>query len=176
MRWDAEVRAAVARWGPAFGVTIDPALVHAIIQKESSHGDLLVTAEPGGRFSFGPMMVLDSTAAGMGVKVPSSLSQPAIGISYGVRYLAQQLQRYGGRVSDAVAAYNGGSARKDAQGRYVNTKGVPVVQAYVDKVLGYWNSYKGQVSAAAATAAPVVAVMIAGAALLWFAARARRAA
>jgi soluble lytic murein transglycosylase-like protein len=172
MRWDPEVLAAVKRWAPVYGVTIDPALVHAIIQKESSHGSLLVTAEPGNRFSYGPMMVLDSTAKELGATMPSSLTQPAIGISYGVRYLAKQLRRYGSRATDAIAAYNAGTARKDAQGRYVNTKGVPVVQAYVDKVLGYWNSYKGQVTAAA----PVAALAIAAAALLWFAARRRRAA
>jgi soluble lytic murein transglycosylase-like protein len=168
MRWDAEVQAAVKRWAPVYGVTIDPALVHAIIQKESSHGTLLVTAEPGNRFSYGPMMVLDSTAKGMGVLMPSSLTNPALGISYGVRYLGGLLKRFPGDVARAVAGYNAGpgnAVRSSTTGKFPN-------QSYVDKVLGYWNSYKRQVTAAA----PVAALVLAGAALLWFAARPRRAA
>jgi len=176
VRWDAEVAAAVKRWGPIYGVAIDPALVHAIIQKESSHGTVLTTAEPGGHFSFGPMMVLDTTATELGAKIPSSLTDPATGISYGVRYLAQQLRRYGGRVYDAIAAYNAGSARKDTSGRYVNTKGLPVVQSYVDVVLGYWNRYRLSVVQGATRAAPVAALALAGVAVLWLASRRRRAA
>jgi soluble lytic murein transglycosylase-like protein len=180
MRWDQEVAAAVARWAPIYGITLPTsdahALVHAVIQRESSHGTVLTTVEPGNHLSFGPMNVLDTTATSLGAKVPSSLTNPAVGIDYGTRYLFQQLRRYGGRIADALAAYNAGSARRDAQGRYINSKGSTVVQGYVDRVLGYWNTYKRSVVQVATRAAPAAGLVIAGVVVLWLASRRRRAA
>jgi len=139
MRYDAEVSSAIARVNPS----IDPMLVHAIIQRESSHGSVLVTAEPGGRYSYGPMMVLDSTARGFGVSDPSSLARdPAAGIYYGVRYLNERLQRYPGDSASAIAAYNAGTARRTSSGAFVN-------QAYVNAVTGFWRQYRALAPAAA---------------------------
>lgn len=137
MKYDAEVAAAIARWGPAKGVTIDPALVHAIIQKESSHGAQLVTDESKGRHSYGPMMVLDSTAVGMGASNPATLRDPATGIDYGVRYFADQLKRFPGDTARAISAYNTGTgnAVRNPSGRFPN-------QSYVDAVSGWWKTYK----------------------------------
>jgi soluble lytic murein transglycosylase-like protein len=137
MKYDAEVAAAIARWGPAKGVAIDPALVHAIIQKESSHGASLETAETKGRRSYGPMMVLDSTAVGLGASNPAALRDPATGIDYGVRYFAGLLQRFPGDTARAISAYNTGpgNAVRNAAGRFPN-------QFYVDAVSGWWKTYK----------------------------------
>lgn len=144
MKYEAEVTRAIAQVNPA----IDPKLVHAIIQKESTHGATLVTHEPNdpktgaARYSYGPMMVLDTTARGdYGIADPSSLARdPALGILVGVKYLNSKLRAYPGNVPSAVAAYNAGSARKTKDGRYVN-------QAYVDAVLGFWKQYGGAVAA-----------------------------
>ena len=164
MKYDAEVRSAIARVNPA----IDPALVHAIIQKESSHGAKLVTPESRGRFSYGPMMVLDSTARGdFGVSDPSSLARdPAAGIYYGTRYLNNKLRQYPGDTASAVAAYNSGTAYRAAGGKFVN-------QAYVDKVLGFWRQYRG---AAPAAGAGVLLALLAGGYLLLRSRRRARAA
>lgn len=139
MKYDAEVRAAIAAVNPG----IDPTLVHAIIQKESSHGAVLVTNETKGRKSYGPMMVLDTTARGdFGIADPSSLARdPALGIRVGVQYLNSKLRAYPGDTSSAIAAYNAGSARRTARGAFVN-------QEYVNKVLGFWRQYRALAPAA----------------------------
>jgi MYXO-CTERM domain-containing protein len=136
MKYDAEVGAAAAKWGPHYGVAVDPHLIHAIIQAESSHGAKLVTDEPGGRRSYGPMMVLDTTAAGMGVVDPSLLRDPQLGIWYGVRYFAAQLKAFAGDTARAVSAYNAGpgNAKRSSSGQFPN-------QAYVNRVLAYWRLY-----------------------------------
>lgn len=136
--FDPEVSAAVAYWGPALGVTIDPKLVHAVIQKESSHGAFDSTQEPNGHTSYGPMMVLDTTAAMYGVSDPTELTDPATGIYWGVRYLADQLRRFPGDIPRAVSAYNAGpgNANRNAAGKFPN-------QSYVDSVMGWWKLYGG---------------------------------
>ena len=160
MRWDAEVRAAIARWGPRYGVAIDPSLVHAIIERESRHGAAgLVALEPDGDHSYGPMMVKASTARSqLGVKDPTTLRDPARGISGGVLYLAWQLKRYAGDTTAAVAAYNAGSARRTSAGAFIN-------QPYVVAVLGFWNRFK-RGAAAAATPALMPLLLLTLAALL----------
>jgi soluble lytic murein transglycosylase-like protein len=137
MKYDAEVAAAIARWAPIYGVTLEPALVHAIIQRESSHGAVLETAESKGRRSYGPMMVLDSTALALGASNPASLKDPATGIDYGVRYFAGLLKKFPGDTARAISAYNTGpgNAVRNPAGRFPN-------QGYVDAVSGWWNTYK----------------------------------
>lgn len=169
MKYDAEVSRAVAYWEPRLGVSIPPALVHAIIQKESSHGLALVSLEPGNRRSFGPMMVLDTTAKGYGVTNPEALRDPGLGIMYGVRYLGEQIKRFGGDIERAVSAYNAGpgnAKRNPATGR------LPNQVAYVDKVLAFWKQYQGAARAAAPAAGAAVLLILG----LVYAARRRRAA
>ena len=60
----------------------------------------------------------------------SELTNPDIGIKYGAMHLKNQYNRYNDW-TDAIAAYNAGSARKKDNGDYVN-------QIYVDKVLKNW--------------------------------------
>jgi soluble lytic murein transglycosylase-like protein len=136
MKYDAEVAAAIARWGPSYGVAIDPHLVHAIIQQESSHGAKLQTAESKGRMSYGPMMVLDSTAVALGASDPAALKDPATGIWYGVKYLAGLMARFPGDTARAISAYNTGpgNAVRNSAGRFPN-------QSYVDSVTGWWKVY-----------------------------------
>ena len=71
---------------------------------------------------------MGATARELGCDAPflSVLCSPVVGIEYGCRYLARQLERYGSEV-EAVAAYNAGSARRSGD-EFVN-------QSYVDKVM-----------------------------------------
>lgn len=149
MKYDAEVASAIARVNPA----IDRSLVHAIIERESTHGRTLVTDEPGGRRSYGPMMVLDSTARGFGVADPSSLARdPAAGIYYGVRYLNTKLRQYPNDTSAAIAAYNSGTAHRTAAG-FTN-------QRYVDAVAGFWRKYRALAPAATGAGLALVALLV----------------
>ncbi len=149
--FDREIFRAIARWGPFYGVTIPVWLVKSIIARESgfrlSPG---TSSEPGGRTSYGLMRVLDSTAMGFGAASLVALLIPAIGIDYGVRYLGQQLKRYGGNVERAVAAYNAGTAKVASSGRWLN-------QAYVDAVAKF-SRYFRTVQGVALPAAAILAI------------------
>jgi hypothetical protein len=153
VKWDKEVRTAIAHWGPALGVTIDPALVHAVIQRESSHVKL-VADEPGGHKSYGPMMVYDVTARAYGVD-PLALMVPAVGIYYGVRNLAEMLHTFPGDTSAAISAYNTGPARarRNAAGKFPN-------QSYVDAVRGFWKLYGGAAAGGGALLAVLAGVWL----------------
>ena len=166
-RWDAEVAAAVAYWQPRRGVSIDPALVHAIIEKETRHGALPLTVlEPDGDRSFGPMSVKGATARTvLGIHDPATLIDPGRGIMAGVDYLARKLKQYPGQVDSAIAAYNAGTARRRSSGAFIN-------QPYVVDVLGFWNAFKR--TARAAAPALLSAFLIAAA--VWWLARRRRVA
>lgn len=158
MVWDSEVGKAVAHWGPVYGLSIDPALVHGIIERETAHGAAPgyirgggVVAEPGGHHSYGPMQVYDDTVHAMNSTLdPTALAQsPALGIWYGVHYLGHLLQQFKGDTAAAIAAYNAGpgNAKRNAAGKFPN-------QGYVDAVLGFWNQYRGAV----AVGLPVIAL------------------
>lgn len=143
MLWDDAVRAAAEHWGQYYGVTIDPALVHGVMQQESWHGTHPryvkhrgIVPEPGGHVSYGPMQVYDTTAKEIAAGIPPArlAAEPALGIWYGVKYLGRQLQRYGGDAAHAAAAYNAGSVRRTTSGKYIN-------QGYVDAVLRFWKQY-----------------------------------
>lgn len=138
MKWDAEVSAAVAQAAHNYGVAVDPALVHAVIEKETHHGALPITGtvEPGRHVSYGPMQVKDTTALMHGITDPSTLATPSIGIRIGTFELARLLRLFSGDTPRAVSGYNAGAgnATRNATGKFPN-------QTYVDDVLGYWRSY-----------------------------------
>jgi soluble lytic murein transglycosylase-like protein len=118
---------------------IDPALIKAHIKAESNWD---VNAS---RFeahktdaSWGLMQLMLATAReilGKPDLTTTQLIQPRINIDAGAKYLRKQLDRYGGNIKSAIAAYNAGSARFDKNGKYVN-------QSYVDKVLANQEMYK----------------------------------
>jgi len=135
MRFDAEVSAAVSAARRVYGISVDPALVHAVIQKETGHtAPAAGTPEPGGRFSYGPMQVLDSTARLHGIEDPATLLVPSLGIRIGTYELARLLKKFGGSVARALAGYNAGPG-------------------YGDAVLAFWRKYRGQLGGALAGSA-----------------------
>jgi soluble lytic murein transglycosylase-like protein len=117
----AEISEAAARNG------VDPALLTGLIHAESNF-DPNATSPAGAQ---GLTQLMPGTAASLGVTNPLD---PAQAIDGGARYLRQQLDRFGGDASKAVAAYNAGPGAVERFG------GVPPyaeTQAYVRKVLGY---------------------------------------
>jgi soluble lytic murein transglycosylase len=96
---------------------LDPALIAAVIYRESKFRD--VTSEAGAK---GLMQILPDTAHFIARKSGGTefeqgdLADPQINISYGSWYLRYLLDRYGGNTVAAVAAYNAGHGRVDRWG------------------------------------------------------------
>ena len=96
---------------------LDPALIAAVIYRESKFRD--VTSKAGAK---GLMQILPSTAhfiartSGGTEFEQGDLANPQINISYGAWYLRYLLDRYEGNTVAAVAAYNAGHGRVDQWG------------------------------------------------------------
>ena len=167
LKWDQEVAAAVASAARLYGIRPDPALVHAVIEKETLHGRLNITGtrEPNGRYSYGPMQVMDTTAAMHGITDPRTLVTPSIGIRIGTFELTRLLKLFPGDTARAVAAYNAGpgNARRRSDGTFINQK-------YVTDVLSFWSRFKAVAIQAAPAAGLIVAALIAW----WILGRRRR--
>lgn len=123
----AEITAAARRHG------IDPALLAGLVRQESNF-DPSAGSPAGAR---GLTQLMPATAAGLGV---SDVTDPAQALEGGARYLAQQLERFGGDVTLALAAYNAGPGAVQRHG------GVPPyaeTQSYVKKVQAFAAAYRG---------------------------------
>jgi soluble lytic murein transglycosylase-like protein len=134
---------AAARYG------LDPAILHGLIQQESGF-------DPAARSSSGALgltQLMPGTAASLGVAEPLD---PAQSIDGGAHYLSEQLQRFGGNIADALAAYNAGPGAVQSYG---GVPPYPETQAYVTKVLGYAAAYR---QSAPTTATPATASTIVG--------------
>ena len=132
----AEIDAAAARNG------VDPALLRGLIRQESNFN--AGATSPAG--AMGLTQLMPATAAGLGVTNPSD---PAQNIEGGAKYLKQQLDRFGGDVAKALAAYNAGPG---AVQKYNGVPPYAETQNYVKNVTAYANEYR---QAGAAVTAPV---------------------
>jgi soluble lytic murein transglycosylase-like protein len=125
-QYDGLIEQAAARNG------VDPAILHGLIQQESGF-------DPSAQSSAGAMgltQLMPGTASSLGVANPLDAGESIEG---GARYLAEQLSSFGGNTEDALAAYNAGPGAVKQYG------GVPPyaeTQSYVQKVLGYAESYR----------------------------------
>jgi soluble lytic murein transglycosylase len=132
---------------------LDPALIAGVIYTESRFRDQ--TSHAGAK---GLMQLLPSTADDIARKsggtafVQGDLADPQVNISYGSFYLRYLLDRYGGNVVLAIAAYNAGEGKVDewvfaARHRGENfdhTRHIPFPETrhYVQQVLEMRGKYR----------------------------------
>lgn len=109
---------------------VDPALALAVARQESGFSQVAVSRAG----AVGVMQLMPGTAADLKVD-PWDEDQ---NIDGGVRYLAEQLRRFGGNVQSALAAYNFGPGAV-AAGRTWPAETVN----YVGRVLAYFQDFAG---------------------------------
>ena len=110
---------------------VDPALVRAVMANESGFNPK-ATSKTGAQ---GLMQLEPDTATSLGV---NDAYDPEQNVWGGTRYLRGLLDRFGGDITKAVAAYNAGPAAVEKYG------GVPPyaeTQSYVKSVLGSYQKY-----------------------------------
>jgi soluble lytic murein transglycosylase-like protein len=120
-RFASLIDAAAARNG------IDPALLTGLIRQESGFDPGAVS----GAGAAGLTQLMPATAQALGVTDPRD---PAQSIEGGARYLREQLDRFGGDVAKALAAYNAGPGAVE---RFGGVPPYPETQQYVSNILSY---------------------------------------
>jgi soluble lytic murein transglycosylase-like protein len=142
-QYDAQITAAATKYG------IDPALLKGLIRQESNFN----AGAHSGAGAQGLTQLMPGTASSLGV---TDASDPAQAIDGGAKYLKQQLDRFGGDPSKALAAYNAGPG---AVAKYGGVPPYAETQNYVQKVLGYAAEYAAP-AASATSAVPTSAVPV----------------
>jgi len=111
-------------------------LIHAVIKQESGFNP---EAESGCG-ARGLMQLMPETAREMGVKDSFDIEQ---NIDGGSRYLRQMLDRFGGDVKLALAAYNAGPSRVEQCGGIPQIPKIKETQEYVPAVLAHFENFGG---------------------------------
>lgn len=126
---DRLVSANAATWN------VDPSLIKAIIANESGF-NANATSNVGAQ---GLMQLMPGTATGLGV---TDAYDPVQNVWGGTRYIKGLLDRFGGNVQLAVAAYNAGPGAVE---KYNGVPPYAETQNYVQNVLASFAKYKAQV-------------------------------
>jgi len=108
--------------------SLSPALVHAVIRAESAYNPNAVSSKG----AMGLMQLMPGTASLLNVSNPYD---PEENVSGGVRYLRYLLDRFGGNLELALAAYNSGESRVLRENRIPR---ISETQQYVRKVLRFY--------------------------------------
>lgn len=126
-RWQASIHRAAAAAG------VDPQLLTAVVWTESDFVPDAVS-EAG---AIGLAQLMPATAEMLGVD-PNDPEQNLVG---GARYLSDMIERYGGRLDLALAAYNAGPTRVSRL--WDGGSDVPISGQYVQKVLDRFQQLGG---------------------------------
>jgi Soluble lytic murein transglycosylase and related regulatory proteins (some contain LysM/invasin domains) len=110
---------------------LDPALLHAVIKVESNFNPQAVSSKG----AIGLMQLMPLTAAALHVLDPFD---PNDNIRAGAALLRRLLDRFGGDLSLALAAYHAGERRV---GQAVGTPSLPGTQLYVERVLRHYDYF-----------------------------------
>ena len=111
---------------------IDADLISAVIKAESNFNSTAVSSCG----AQGLMQLMPATAAGLGV---TDSFDPGQNIDGGVKYLRNMLNRFGGDVELALAAYNAGPGAVD---QYDGIPPYQETQNYVSRILSYYEDMK----------------------------------
>ncbi|MBI2153869.1 MAG: lytic transglycosylase domain-containing protein [Candidatus Rokubacteria bacterium] len=112
---------------------VDPKLVHSVIRVESAFNPWAVSRK-GAR---GLMQLMPRTASALGVR---DSFNPAQNIDGGVRHLRALIDRYGGNLPLALAAYNAGAQAVDW---YRGIPPYPETQQYIRRILNLYGPGAG---------------------------------
>jgi soluble lytic murein transglycosylase-like protein len=117
----------------AYGV--EPSLIHAVISAESQYNQYAVSRTG----AMGLMQLMPDTARRYGVQ---NMMDPAENIHGGVRYLADLLAMFKGRMDLAVAAYNAGENAVIRYGRQIPP--YAETRHYVPRVLAFYHTFQSR--------------------------------
>jgi soluble lytic murein transglycosylase-like protein len=106
---------------------LPPELINAVIRAESNF-EVRAVSSAGAQ---GLMQLMPATAKELGVENPFDIAQ---NINGGAKYLRQMLDRFGGNVRKALAAYNAGPGTVSKYGGRVP---YPETRQYVQRVLRF---------------------------------------
>ncbi|WP_431785778.1 phage tail tape measure protein [Paenibacillus lactis] len=117
---------------------VDPYLIAAIIQKESSFNSKAVSSAG----AQGLMQLMPKTAKGLGVK---NSFDPEQNIKGGVSHFARLLEKYGGDTELALYAYNAGESNVDKWKKNGQINNIPFKETreYAPAVLANYQKLKG---------------------------------
>jgi peptidoglycan lytic transglycosylase len=125
---------------------VDAALIAAVIYTESKFVDQTSSAGARGLMQITPDAAdfIERQSGGTTFRL-SDLADPEMNIRYGTFLLREDLDRYGGDVAAALAAYNAGPGNADKWGGAdlkISDIPFPETRAYVEEVLDKRDAYR----------------------------------
>ncbi|MDR4478594.1 MAG: lytic transglycosylase domain-containing protein [Nitrospira sp.] len=113
---------------------LDPALLQAVIKVESNFNAAAVSSKG----AIGLMQLMPLTAAALHVLDPFD---PRDNIRAGAALLRRLLDRFGGDLTLALAAYHAGEKRVR---QAIGAPALPATQLYVERVLGHYDRFRAE--------------------------------